>query len=823
MTQLRFVLRQLWRQPGFTALAVLTLALGIGANTAIFSVVHAVLLRPFPYPDSGQIVFLSGTLRTNDSFSFPLNFADLEDFRAQAAAFEGLGGTQDEQFTVTGVTEPSRVKGAYLMPAVLELLRVPPVVGRPLLPADDQPGAPRVCVLADRAWERFFQRRPDVVGQTLLLNGNPHEVVGVMPPAFKFWDAWVYVPLVHGIPPELRTMRGVRTGMWGIGRLRPGVTPEQAAQQLDVVAGRIAAEHPAENGDATVRARPLAETVGSRIRPTLLLLFGAVGCVLLIACVNVANLLLARGAARGRELAVRAALGASRGRLAGQLLLETLPLGLLAAVVGVLFAVAGLRFLLSQIPPELVPAEADIRLSLPVLAFTAGVGVVAALLAGVLPAVQASRRAVHDALKEGARSAGGLRGAWVRGALVTAEVALALALLVTAGLLVRNLVQVARTDPGFLTEHLLVSSVQLPEARYPDPDRAEAFVRELLERTARYPGVRHAGVLTVVPMGGGSMNLPLLLDGRAYTRQDDLRSVIYNAVTPGAIEALGLRLGSGRLPDANDHAGAERVVVLNAAAARQFFGHEDPVGRRVAAGIPRALLGDRPAEGVLAAIVDPPFARVIGVVSDSRQYGLMNDPQPEIFVPFGQSFRVPPVRNGFALLLRTADDPGALAGTLRQDLRGLDPDLPLDAVRTMEAMVAETLRSTRFLVVLLGLFAAVALVLAALGIYGVVGWLVNQRTREMGIRLALGAPPAGVIGLVVRQGLRPVLLGLLLGGGLAFALTRAFASLLPDAVTADAATYLAVAVLLAAVAALACWLPARRASRVDPMIALRAE
>jgi putative ABC transport system permease protein len=390
-------------------------------------------------------------------------------------------------------------------------------------------------------------------------------------------------------------------------------------------------------------------------------------------------------------------------------------------------------------------------------------------------------------------------------------------------MLVRNLVHIARTDPGFRTERLLVAAVQLPESRHADPDRTLVLLHGLLERVRALPGVLHAGAALGVPMSGGSMSFPLLVEGRSYSRQDELRSAVYNPVTPGATEALGLRLVAGRLFTETDRAGGERVAILNVAAARRLFGDEDPLGRRVAAGVPRALLGDRPLEGMLAAIVDPPFARVVGVVSDTRQYALTFEPQPEVLVPYEQSLRFPGVRNNFGVLVHTAGDPRPLAAALRRELRAMDPDLPLDSVRTMEAMVGGTLRGTRFVVVLLGVFAGLALLLAALGIYGVVAWLVSQRTRELGIRLALGAPPADLVRLVVGQGLRPVLLGLLAGLGLAYALTRLLASQFPDARGNDPLTYAAVAALLVLVGAAACWVPARRASRVDPLAALRAE
>lgn len=821
MPFLRITLRQLLKRPGFTAAAILTLALGIGANTAIFSVVHAILLRPFPYPDSDRIMFVSATQRDQPESSFPLSFADLEDFQTQTNAFDGLGGAMDAQFIVTGNFETTRLKGAFVSPVTLDLLRVPPLTGRLFQPENDQPGTERVCLLAHRAWERFFALRPDVVGQSVTLDGKLHQIVGVMPPTFKFWDAWFYVPLAHGIPPELRPLRGVRMGMWGIGRVQPGISPEQAEHALDIVARRIETAFPGENKNITARVRALSETVGGRIRPTLMLLFGAVACVLLIACVNVTNLLLARGASRTRELAVRSALGATRLQLARHLLLETLPLGLLAAFAGVLLATLGLRALLSIIPPELIPAEANIGLSGPVLAFTIAIGLTTALLAGILPAWQGAHGAVAEALKDGGRGGTTFSGSRIRGGLVVAEVALAATLLVGAGLLLRNLAQIARTDPGFPTDHLLVASVQLPETQYADPERPLLFARQLIERASRFPGARRVGIASSVPMSDDNFNLPLLVEGRPFNREQ-FRSINYNAVVPGTLETLGIRLQQGRLFQPTDRAGGERVVLLNATAAKLFFPDENPLGRLVAAGIPPEMAGDNPS-GIVKAIINPPWARVIGIVNDTRQFGLTSDPQPEAYFPLEQSLQVPPARNNLSLVIRTAGDPRTLAGSVRQELQELDPNLPLDRIQTMDAIVADSLRSQRFIVVLLGVFAGVALALAAVGIYSVVAWLVSQRTREMGIRIALGAQPTTIVRLVIAQGLRPVLLGLAIGAALALALSRMLAHQLVNLTHTDPLTYATTGLTLVAIATLACWIPARRAARIDPLNALRAE
>lgn len=810
------------RPPGFAAVIILTLALGIGANTAIFSVVHAILIRPMDYPDSEDLAFVSSVLRRDPKATFPVSYPDLMSFREDTRVFGRFGGAMDAQFVVTGVSEPARVKGAYVTAEMLDLLRVAPLRGRLLGTADDVPGAARVCVLAHRAWQRFFQGADDVVGRSLMLDGHPHVVVGVMPPSFKFWDAWAYVPLVHGVPAELRQVRDIRMGLWGVGRLAPGRTFAEAQEEFDVLARRLDERTPSEGRGVTARVQPLAATVGAQLRTTLLLLLGAVTCVLLIACVNVTNLLLARGAARQREYAVRATLGASRGRLIAQMLGEALPLGLAAAVCGALLAAGGLRLLMSFIPADLVPAEARVRLSLPVLAYTAVLSLASATLAAVLPALQGSRQAVAGFLKEGSRGTWGVHGTRVRGVLIVSEVALALILLTGAGIVLRNLASAARMDLGFARENLLLAQIDLPETRYPEPERGLAFSRELEERMARFPDVLSVGAVTTVPLFGGTFSLPLLLEGQAYPTMKDLKSSLYNSTSPSGMQALGLRLVRGRLFQAEDRAGGERVAILNEAAVRQFFPHEDPLGRFVASGIPRALAGENPA-GLMAAFSNPQWARVVGVVEDTRQYAVSGDPQPEVYYPRDQSLPVPPVRNSFTLAIRTASDPVQVAGVLRGELRSMDPDVPLDRIRTMEAVVDESLKGRRFLVVLLGLFAGVALVLATVGIYSVLAWLVGQRTREMGIRLALGAPPRGVVGLVIRQGAAPVVAGLALGVVLVVALGRILDARGIGDFRTDGLTPLLVVLLLAGAALAACWLPARRAARVDPMLALRTE
>ncbi|HAV65079.1 MAG TPA: permease, partial [Verrucomicrobiales bacterium] len=724
MKDLRFALRQLLKHPGFTAVAVLTLALGIGANTAIFSVLHAVVLRPFSYPDSERIMFVTVRNRAEaqsiSSFSFP----DLRDYRQRLDVFEQFGGALDASLVVTGSAEPSRVKGCHLSAVLFDLLRTPPLLGRTLTDADDLRGAERVVVLNHAAWQRFFSGAPDVVGRKLELDGRAHTVVGVMPPQFKFWDAQVYLPLIHGVAAEIENTRAATVGIWGVGRLKAGVTLEAANAALETIGRTLEASYPDSNANAYARAQPLAETVSAQIRPTLMLLFGAVGFVLLIACVNVTNLLLARGATRSREIAVRSALGASRGRIFRQLLLETVPMALLGGALGVAFAVGGLQAILRVIPANLIPAEANLQLSLPVLLFTGGVSLAAALLAGVLPALQASRLALNDGLKEGARGTGDVRSGRMRGSLIVAEVTLALTLLVGAGLLLRDLSRLIKIDPGFQVEGLLVARLDLPEVRYGDIGRAEVFVRDVVERTRQLPGVQLAATARTAPFGSGTINLPMIVAGVSYQRSEDMHNVAYNPITADALGTLGARLVQGRLFTERDRQGSERVVILNEVAAKKFFPDGDALGQRVAPGIPSNLAegGNIPEE-----LVDPPWATVVGIVSDMRQFGYLAAPQREVFVPYEQSFTLAGIRNQLALLVRTAGPPENLVSSLREELRLIDPNIPSDSIQTMSSVVSSSLRPQRFVALLLGIFAGVATVLAAIGIYSVVAWSVAQR------------------------------------------------------------------------------------------------
>lgn len=820
MNDLRFAFRQLLKHPGFTLVAVLTLALGIGANTAIFSVLHAVVLRPFSYPESDRIMFVTVRDKADDRNVNSLSYPNLLDYRAQVDLFEQFGGALDGSLVVTGANEPARVKGCYLSANLFAMLRTPPQLGRTLTDADDQRGAERVCVLNHAAWQRFFAGAPDVTGRTLELDGRSHTVVGVMPPDFKFWNAQVYLPLIHGVPPELENTRPATIGIWGVGRLKPGVTLAAANARLEAIAQRIEAAHPEVDRGEYARAQPLAETVSSQIRPTLLLLFGAVGFVLLIACVNVTNLLLARGATRGREIAVRAALGATRGRIFRQLLWETAPLALLGGALGIALAVGGLQIILKVIPTNLIPAEANVRLSWSVLAFTGGVSLVAAMLAGVLPALQSSRLALNDGLKEGARGTGDARSGRMRGVLVVAEVALALTLLIGAGLLIRDLQRLVKTDPGFEVERLLVARLDLPEARYPSVGAAEVFVRDLLDRVRGLPGVRNVATARSAPFASGTFNLPMMVSGQSYQRFEDMNNITYNAISSDVVTALGARLITGRLLTDRDRRGSEPVVMLNEAAVKKFFPDGNALGRQVSPGIPSNLAagGNVPPE-----LVNPPWATVVGIVSDMRQFGYLAEAQPEVFVPYEQSFTFSGARNQLNLLVRTAGAPELLINSLRMELRALDPHLPTDSIQSMSSIASDSVRPQRFVALLLGIFAGVAALLAAIGIYSVVAWTVAQRTREVGIRLALGAAPGAVVARLVRQGMWPVGLGIGLGLVIALALARVMSNQLVNLPVRDPLTYVGVAIFLALIAALACWLPARRAAKVDPMVALRME
>jgi putative ABC transport system permease protein len=817
-TDFVFALRLVRKVPLFTATIVAVLTLGVGANTAVFSVIHGALLHPFPYADPERIVFVASTPRQGNG-QMPLAYPDYLEFRKQARTLEHIAFATNRELTLTGIKQPASLKGAVVSASVWPLLGVPALVGRTFTDAEDRPGAAPVCVIGASMWKDELGADPKVLGRQLILDGKSYTVVGVMPPRFKFWAGEVWIPAGLEADTEIMRSRVFRMNTWAVGRLAPTTSLQQANAELEVIAKRIEDQFPDTNKGVGARASLLTNNTTQSIRGTLYVLLGAVGFVLLISCANVANLLLARANARRREFAIRASLGAGKGRLVRQVLLECVPLALLGAVSGILVGAWGLRALLAILPEDGIPAEAAISVNLPVTLFSFAVCMATMLLFAVLPALDVAHGSLTEALQDGGRGTGGPRASRVRSGLIVGEVALSLILLVGAGLLMRSFERLQSVKPGFDPSRLLVLTIKLPTSGYPSGLQATRFFEDTVERAKRLPGVQSAAASSSVPLlGGGGM--PLLTRNGTYSSLKDLKGVQFSAVTADYFSAQGIRLVKGRTFTEADRAGTEPVIILNEAAVKQFLGGKDPLGQSVMLGLPDNL--NKP--GLLPKGLDTfHWSRVVGVVQSVRQFGLDSDPRPAAYMPVEQAWDSSVFRNAMFVLVRTSGDPVQSASGMRSIVATLDPSQPIQAMATMESTIEDSLRQSRFSTVLLGLFAAVASTLAAVGIYGVVSWNVTQRTRELGIRTALGATPSSIMRLVVGGGMQVVLVGLAIGLAGSLALTRLIASMLFETSAFDVGTFLAAGAGLSAVALLASLVPARRAAGIDPIVSLRAD
>ncbi|MHA7632908.1 ABC transporter permease [Corallococcus sp. M7] len=806
LQDLLLALRRLRRSPTFTVVAVATLALGIGANVAIFSVVHAVLLRPLPLRDDAQLVRLFSVGRQGPG---PTSPPDLMDLREQARTFEGLAGVAPVQVTLGAdrtEASPMKVQAGMVTAGFFQVLGPRVQLGRAIQAGDDAPGAPQVAVLSHALWQRRFGGSPDVLGRTVNLGGPlPWTVVGVMAPGFDFPSrAELWTPLVQD---ESMTKPEARGAHWleVYGRLGPGVSLERARADAAAVARSLAARYPATNAEMGASVESLRDVLVGQVRPSLLLLLGAVGLVLLIACANLMHLLLARAASREAETSVRLALGASRGRIARELLVESALLSVLGGGAGLLAAMWALDAL-AAFGPRDIPRINEVSLDGTVLAFTAGLSVFTTLLFGLVPAWQTSRVELARVLRTAGEGAGGAAHHHrTRAALIVAETALAVLLLVSAGLLLRSFVHLRRVDPGFQPEGVLTVKLSLPPIRYAMGGAAPAaFYDGLLERLRGLPGVSVAGAVNAVPMEGKRWTLAVRDPLRPVAPGTEPWQASMRIVTPGALEALRVPVLSGRglLPE--DRGAGGRAVLINAEAARRFWPGEDPLGRTLDLDMD---LGNGAFGG-----------RVVGVVANLATEGLAAPAAPEVYVPYEQARTTDMV-----LVLRTTGEPLALAGAVRAEVRGLDANLAVGSLRTLASVVDETVAPLRFYLLLASLFAGVALVLAAVGLYGVVAYAVVQRTRELGIRMALGARANQLMGMVLSHYLRLTAMGLVLGLALAWGASRALSHLLNGVGPTDPLTYGLVVAVLGAVAFLAALLPARRAAHVPPAVVLRAD
>jgi putative ABC transport system permease protein len=803
---IRYSLRILLKRPGFTLVAVITLALGIGANTAIFSVINAVLIRPLPFKNPDRLMTVwENNLKQGQNHG-AVGGANFTDWKNQNHVFESLAAYFNWNYNLTGGDEPQRLRAVLVSGEFFETLGVEASEGRALTPDDDQDGNDDVIVLSHALWQNRFGASPEIIGQTVKLNGRGHTVVGVMPPGFTFPDEKtdIWRPMAMSAQQTQN-----RQGKWlsVIGRLKTGVSLEQASAAMNAIARQLEQQYPDANAGYGVRLVPLHEEIVGKISTILLILFSAVGFVLLIACANVANLLLARASSRQKEIAVRSALGASRRRLINQLLTESLLLAMMGGVLGLLIALWGSDALIALSPaniPRLKEAGVDGR----VLGFTLFLALLTTLIFGLAPAWQGSKPDLNDVLKEEGRGASSGSGSSLRSLLVVAEVAVSVVLLVGAGLMIKSFVQLQSVNAGFDPHNLLTMEITLPPSRYGQNQQQIAFFQQALERIKTLPGVQAAGAVQDLPFRFNEMSFPVkieaTLEGQLAQSAAEQPKAVYRAVTVDYFRALGISLLEGRGFTEQDDQNTTPVVIINQAMANRFWPGEDPLGKRIRFG----------------ETSDPAYA-IVGVVGDIKHMGLDSYEGAVMYQPHAQK-RFPWLR-WMTLVVRTNDEPMSLAASVRSRIQEVDKDQPVYSVATMEQLLAESIATPRFSTLLLGVFALLALALTVVGVYSVVSYTIAQRTREFGIRMALGAQVRDVLRLVIGQGLKLVLAGVALGLAGAGALTHTMKSLLFDVSATDPAIFAIIAVLLTGVALLACYLPARRAAQVDPMIALRYE
>jgi putative ABC transport system permease protein len=809
----RFGLRMLLKGRSTTVVALLALMIGIGASTAMFSVINSMMLRPLPYKDADRLAMI---WQTNPEIKlsfdkFPASIGKFLDWRAQATSFESMSAFTAIPFNLEQRGEPEKLGGAVVSADFFSVFGVKPLIGRSFGAEEGQPGHNLVVVIGYGLWQRRFNRDPGIIGQSIRLDGQDYTVIGVMPAGFSFprggeMPAFFQLPARSEIwspiaaTAEQIAARDNNVNKGVIGRLKSDVTLQQAQVEINTISGRLAEQYPDSDGGFGAELIPLRDQIIGSLKLALFVLMGAVGFVLLIACANVANLLLARGASREKELAIRSALGASRLRVVRQLLTESVVLSLAGGVLGLAVAVVGVRVLIA-ITPDNIPGIKEVSVDLRVLGFTLLMSLLTGIIFGTAPAFHGSRTDINEPLKEGGRGSTSGRHL-TKDLLVISEVALALVLLVGAGLMIRSFLNIEKVDPGLTPGGVLTAQISLPKTRYPDDIQRARFQKDLIDRLKSLPGVESASVSLIIPLTGAEEVDGFEIEGRPKARSvQEATFANFTIVSADYFKTMGIPVLAGRPFTEADTQTAPSVVVVNQAFARKFFPNEDALGKRLAGG-PNSWI------------------TLVGVVGDVRRTALDADPQPEWYRPFGQS-----TNDYFGVLLKAAPglDPRGLAPSLTSSVWSIDPDLPVYSVQTMDQILSVSLSRRRFNMILLGIFAVSALMLAAVGIYGIMSYGVTQRTHEIGIRMALGARAGDVLGMVVGQGMRLAIIGLAIGLAGSFALTKVMATLLFGITATDPLTFAAVPAVLGAVALLACYVPARRATRVDSMVALRHE
>jgi putative ABC transport system permease protein len=800
LRDIHYALRLLWKRPGFTLVAIITLALGIGANTAIFSVVNAVLLAPLPYEEPDRLLVVGARQVIANENQLPTSWPDFEDWREQNRVFEQLAATRNAIFNLTTAGETERIMGARVSSNLYALLRVKPILGRDFLEAEGKPGAEAVAILSYGLWQRRYGADPQIVGRALQLDGIPYTVVGVLPQGVYFPapDTELVIPLIPQQREILRPMRFIRV----LGRLRPGVSLQQASADMDTIAARIEQQYPDSNTGWRVQLVPLQEQMVGKIRLALLVLLGAVGCVLLIACANVANLLLAKAAGRRMELAVRTALGASRRQLVRQLLTESMLLSLCGGILGLLLAVWGVP-VLTRLSAGSIPRAAEISISYRVLLFTIFLSLLTGLLFGIVPALQSSSRKLTDTLKEGRRgSGGGLLHRRLLNGLVIAEVAVALVLLVGAGLMIRSFAQISKVSPGYDPKGVLTAGIGLSPIKYAELPQQAAFYQTLLAKLETLPGIVSVAGVSRLPVVATVSTSNFSIQGRPVASGHEPNSE-YRVISPRYFETMGIPFVKGRDFTTRDTRDAPDAVIVNKVLAERFWPGEEALGKyiQIGAEVKRRW-------------------QIVGVVGNEKLSGLDGEVGPAIYVPITQNGFPNAIRSIF-LVVRAQGEATSVAASIQRELRALDQEQALFQVRPLEEVISGSLAQRRFNSTLMIIFAGLAGLLAAVGIYGVIAYSVTQRTHEIGVRLALGAQTSDVLRMILGHGIKLTLVGIAAGLLAALALTRLLSSLLFGVSTYDPVTFLCIPLLLTLVALLASYVPARRATKVDPMVALR--